>query len=173
MDFTLKAIMGRLNRSGQAAMEFLMTYGWAILVVLVVIAAMSYFGVLDPSNVVPDRCYLGEKFECTDYRFETSGGSGVVYLLLTNKFNQPITVTGLNISTPNGDCFVGDYIPLSANLLPWDSLNPGPIPCNNALSGIGLRIKMKFKLAIQYTLPDSSIAAARVDSGEIITKIER
>lgn len=37
-----------MNRKGQAAMEFLMTYGWAILVVLIAIGALSYFGVLTP-----------------------------------------------------------------------------------------------------------------------------
>lgn len=34
------------NKKSQAAMEFLMTYGWAILVVLAAIAALAYFGVL-------------------------------------------------------------------------------------------------------------------------------
>jgi hypothetical protein len=30
-------------------MEFLMTYGWAILVVIAAFAALIYFGVLDPA----------------------------------------------------------------------------------------------------------------------------
>ena len=34
------------NNKSQAAMEFLMTYSWAILVVLVAIGALAYFGVL-------------------------------------------------------------------------------------------------------------------------------
>ena len=39
------------GKKAQAAMEFLMTYGWAILVVLVTIGALAYFGVLKiPSN---------------------------------------------------------------------------------------------------------------------------
>ena len=33
------------NNRAQAALEFLMTYGWAILVVLVSIGALAYFGV--------------------------------------------------------------------------------------------------------------------------------
>jgi hypothetical protein len=44
-----------MKRKGQAAMEFLMTYGWAILVVLAAIAALAYFGVLSPGNLVPER----------------------------------------------------------------------------------------------------------------------
>lgn len=33
-------------------MEFLMTYGWAILVVLVSIGALVYFGVFNPSRLI-------------------------------------------------------------------------------------------------------------------------
>lgn len=44
-----------MNKKGQAAMEFLMTYGWAILVVLAAIAALAYFGVLSPSKMLPER----------------------------------------------------------------------------------------------------------------------
>ena len=42
-------------KKGQAAMEFLMTYGWAILVVLAAIGALAYFGVLSPQNLLPER----------------------------------------------------------------------------------------------------------------------
>jgi len=38
------------SKSAQAAMEFLMTYGWALLVVLIVIAALAFFGLLNPDN---------------------------------------------------------------------------------------------------------------------------
>jgi len=42
-------------KKGQAAMEFLMTYGWAIIVVLAAVAALAYFGVLSPSRILPER----------------------------------------------------------------------------------------------------------------------
>jgi uncharacterized protein (UPF0333 family) len=35
-----------MKKKGQEAMEFLMTYGWAILVVIAAIAALAYFGVI-------------------------------------------------------------------------------------------------------------------------------
>lgn len=41
-------------KKGQAAMEFLMTYGWAILVVLIAIGALAYFGVLSPERFKPE-----------------------------------------------------------------------------------------------------------------------
>jgi hypothetical protein len=55
-------------KKAQAAMEFLMTYGWAILVVLVVIGALAYFGILKPETSLPDRCELQQGFYCQDFR---------------------------------------------------------------------------------------------------------
>ena len=37
-------------KKGQAAIEFLMTWGWAVLVVLIAIGALAYFGVLSPDK---------------------------------------------------------------------------------------------------------------------------
>lgn len=51
-------------RKGQAALEFLMTYGWAILVVLAAIGALAYFGVLNPSNLVPETCVPSTGWAC-------------------------------------------------------------------------------------------------------------
>lgn len=42
-------------RKGQAAMEFLMTYGWAILIVLAAIGALAYCGILSPDRFLPER----------------------------------------------------------------------------------------------------------------------
>ena len=62
-----------LMRKGQAAMEFLMTYGWAILVVLAAIGALAYFGVLSPDRFLPDKCTANPPFSCTQYKI--SGGA--------------------------------------------------------------------------------------------------
>ncbi len=43
-------------KKGQAAMEFLMTYGWAILVVIIAIGSLWYFGALNPSTFLPNQC---------------------------------------------------------------------------------------------------------------------
>jgi len=60
------------SHSGQAALEFIMTYGWAILVVLVAIGALSYFGVLSPDKFLPSRCTLSAGIACLDHYAESS-----------------------------------------------------------------------------------------------------
>jgi hypothetical protein len=53
-------------KKAQAAMEFLMTYGWAILVVLAAIGALAYFGVLSPGNLLPEKCEFPSGLTCTE-----------------------------------------------------------------------------------------------------------
>ena len=90
--------MFKMFKKGQAAMEFLMTYGWAILVVLVAIGALAYFGVLSPDMFFPNKCSLSGGVTCLDHEV----GSSRITLVLQNNFGETITinnVTAAGIST--------------------------------------------------------------------------
>ena len=56
------------KRKGQAATEFLTTYGWAFLVILIMIGTLAYFGILKPSKLLPDRCNFGPEVNCLDFQ---------------------------------------------------------------------------------------------------------
>jgi surface protein len=60
-------------RRGQAAVEFLTTYGWAFMVVLSVFSGLGYFGVLDPDGFVSDRCVVGSPFVCEEFVVGSDG----------------------------------------------------------------------------------------------------
>lgn len=49
-----------------------MTYGWALLIVLVAIGALAFFGVLNPSKFLPQQCMLGPGLACDDYKVSSS-----------------------------------------------------------------------------------------------------
>jgi len=87
-----------MNKKAQAAMEFIMTYGWAILVVLVAIAALAYFGVLSPAQFLPERCQLPAGLYCKSFLVTTSG----VQLIIQNTLGKDITVKEINISAASG-----------------------------------------------------------------------
>lgn len=78
---------------GQAAMEFLMTYGWAILAVLISIAALAYFGVLSPARFLPESCTLFPGLACRDFNVYES----FALLKVSNGIGESIR---LNISMP-------------------------------------------------------------------------
>ena len=63
----------KMNRKSQAAVEFLMTYGWAILVVVVAISTLTSFGILDPLVYFTEsKCKIYGNFHCTDFKIDGS-----------------------------------------------------------------------------------------------------
>lgn len=90
------------NKKGQAAMEFLMTYGWAILVVLAAIGALAYFGVLSPEKLVPERTTFTAPFPSSEAAV-VSLSSGTVQIALSNNYGQSITLLNTG-ETGTQDC---------------------------------------------------------------------
>ncbi|MBW2964736.1 hypothetical protein KY363_04715 [Candidatus Woesearchaeota archaeon] len=87
------------GRRSQAAMEFLMTYGWAILVVLAAIGALAYFGVLSPGKFIPESCQLSPTsgMNCMDFRATQTS----VHLLIMNSGGRDLVVRNI---TYGPDC---------------------------------------------------------------------
>ena len=80
-----------MMKKSQAALEFIMTYGWAILVVLVAIGALAYFGVLSPDKFLPAKCTLSAGLACTDHK-ATATALDIVF---RNSLGYDITVTSV------------------------------------------------------------------------------
>lgn len=81
-------------KRAQAALEFLMTYGWAILVVLAAISALAYFGVLSPDRFLPEKCTLPSGIACLDF---ASDGAGITVVLQNSMgLDMQSLVVGLN-----------------------------------------------------------------------------
>src|SRR3989344_313632 len=82
-------------RKGQAAMEFLMTYGWAVLVVMIIIGALVYFGALKPSTALPEKCTFPVSVSCVDHKVEGDR----ITLMLLNGAGADTVVNGLSASS--------------------------------------------------------------------------
>ncbi len=55
---------GRNSKRAQSAMEYLMTYGWAILIIAVVLGALFSLGVFSSSSFLGTTCIASSGFEC-------------------------------------------------------------------------------------------------------------
>lgn len=88
------------KRKSQAAMEFLLTYGWAILIVLVVISALVYYGVLDPTMLLPEKCILQlGPLACTDSKaFFFGSTNGQVHLEFTNVLDKTVKIESIKLT---------------------------------------------------------------------------
>lgn len=93
-----------MTRRGQAAMEFLMTYGWAILVVLASVGALAYFGVLTPDTLLPERTVFSAPIQ-NNANAVANHEEGHVEVSFTNNVGDSIELTGdANITTDEGTC---------------------------------------------------------------------
>lgn len=81
------------QKKAQAAFEYLTTYGWAILTVVIAIGTLSYFGFLNPSNLLPNACDFGKQLKCTEYMITSDGD---VKLMLRNNFGKDIDITAVS-----------------------------------------------------------------------------
>lgn len=84
-------------KRGQAALEFLSTYAWAILVVLIAMGAMYYLG-WEPTGFLPSKCVVDQPFACTQAKVSTAGE---IYLELQYLIGTPIESLDVEISTLN------------------------------------------------------------------------
>ncbi len=90
-------------KKGQAALEFLMTYGWAILVVLAAIGALAYFGVLSPERFLPSKCIISGGFSCTEYKLD--GTADEVRLYVQNNLGADADSVNVTLTDADGtDC---------------------------------------------------------------------
>jgi hypothetical protein len=78
-------------KKAQSAMEYLMTYGWAILIVIIVAAALYALGIFNPATytgrVPTGFTTLGTP---TDWDLNNNGEFSII---LTNRLNSPIDIT--------------------------------------------------------------------------------
>jgi hypothetical protein len=118
-----------LARNAQAALEFLMTYGWAILVVLAAIGALAYFGVLSPEKFLPEKCTISPGIDCAGFDVRTTSA----VFSLRNGMGKDLEVLGVSV----GDkCCNGDITCNSTQTTITPTL-PAPFP-NGELINIQL-----------------------------------
>ena len=91
------------SKRAQAAMEFLMTYGWAILVVLIVIGVFWQMGIFN-TMFVPEKCVIGGGgyLNCQDWQIKTDADPAVsdsILLSVVNGQAKEIEVGRIDITS--------------------------------------------------------------------------
>jgi len=92
------------NKKAQAALEFLTTYGWAFLVIIVMIGALAYFGVLSPEKFVSERCNLGVEFQCSKDTTLADSGNSEITVRVTYMGEGQVNVTQIDFNASETSC---------------------------------------------------------------------
>lgn len=158
-------------KKGQAAMEFLMTYGWAILVVLAAIGALAYFGVLSPDRFLPDKCTANPPFACTEYKVDETQ----VYFKLQNSAGVAVNVTSVLMKC---DGVAAGQEALAAqinnNIQNGDTQELNWTSANLVTNGgcVALSDGNKFKATYDITYIKSGETISHTGSGSIQVRVE-
>ena len=142
------------SRKSQAAMEFLMTYGWAILVVLAAIAALAYFGVLSPEKFLGEKCILETGMACVSHKVEPTQTT----LVLAQNKGRTITIDSVTV----GGCSAS----FTTTMLSGTSSNFVVTGCDNGIT----KESFKGDITIGYTEKDTNLT--KTIFGNLNTKIE-
>ena len=143
-------------KRAQAAMEFLMTYGWAILVVLAAIAALAYFGVLSPDRFLPNKCTLPSGLACLD--FTVDSGTSTVQVAIQNSLGFEMRNTQATLVTSN-------CTSQAVNLTNGEKVTLVFNSCTLGQTGS----KLNDDLNVAYTNADTSLTHSA--SGTLVAKV--
>jgi hypothetical protein len=85
---------------GQAAMEYLMTYGWALIVLTVVIGVLFSMGVFNPQNYMSEECSFQPSLPCRGtYLIE----EGKLTIVLANGLGYDIENVYITVDEENSN----------------------------------------------------------------------
>jgi hypothetical protein len=153
-------------------MEFLMTYGWAILVVLVVIGALAYFGVLNPQSFLPKRCTLSAGFSCPDVLVKANAGSPTIQLQFINGLSNPIELLTFKVIDTQQSGALLNCGPTGAALAltagQQTELKAPLLTCLGSAVTVGQRIKA----TISFQYKDMATGYTHSSTGDLITDVE-
>lgn len=158
------------EKRSQAALEFLTTYGWAFLVILIMISVLAYFGILSPSKLLPSRCNFGAEFQCADY--QVSATANTFKLRLRNSVGEVIDVSSISLGSESAsaqyNCTTSPANPTLWNVgqfkdLTWSN-------CNSAAVGFIAGQRGKVLVAIIYNIATNP-GYSREVKGEIYTAV--
>ena len=155
------------TKKGQAAMEFLMTYGWAILVVLAAIGALAYFGVLSPDRFLPSKCTVAGGFSCTEYKVD--GTAGTVSLRIQNNLGRDIASANVTLDGKgsNSACPATPTKTFSSSVVNGDFIN------DSLMTWTGCTFSgTKYQGDITVTYIISGQTVSHDASGSIVSAVE-
>ncbi len=146
----------KMNKKAQAALEFIMTYGWAMLVVLVAVGALAYFGVLSPDKFLPSKCTMQSGIACLDHKATPTS----LVLRVQNSLGFDITVDAVKAA---GCTALGSQGTVQNN-----EARTFTLTCTNS----GSKYNGQANITYTTTNPDGTPGIQHNNIGQVTTRVE-
>ena len=139
----------KFSRKSQAALEFLTTYAWAFLVILIMIGALAYFGILNPSSLLPERCNFGTEIGCNDYKLDATNSK--LKLKIVNNVGDAISITKITTTSEGVNELICEFT-IATPVAPGDSEEFDLVTCaTSEWTSAGFVVGQKGKVSITLT----------------------
>jgi hypothetical protein len=162
------------HKKSQAAMEFLMTYGWALLVVIIVIAALAFFGLLNPSRFLPEKCDFGPGLTCMDFSAATDDtttadgddDSDIITVILNNGLSTTMNSVSINVTQCNNGTIGTIY---DVPTIPEGSSQRFELRCGRTVANT----RFKSDAIINYSTTTEDETVSHVKKGMIVVQVQK
>ena len=145
------------GKKGQAAMEFLMTYGWAILAAIIAIGVLAYF-YFSPGDLGANAAVLNAPFYVEAWNADAGG----VNLGIKNNGQDTLTIASVDVTIGAINC--------TTAAAPGDVASGGTVDVDVACTG-GLIVgdNVKGDIVVKYTRGSSTVQLS--STGSVSTKV--
>lgn len=171
---------GKRNaRKGQAAMEYIMTYGWALVALVAVIGAILATGAFNPSYLISEECTLQPDLGCTAHLLYKDGaGDYTLMFRVSNGLGYDILLGDVLVTTSSGDEYTAYTSDLSGDLLEQGTSAVITMKLDGLEKSRGEIERMKVSVSYVSCAPEvnyecDSSGPEHTVSGRIVARIEQ
>lgn len=148
----------------QSALEYLTTYGWAILIMGIVLSSFIYLGVFNPSTFVQSQCLLQADFTCLTGQLYQSGS---LFVNIQQNTQHTITITGIGCNTNEAY----SEMQSSNTVLPIGSNATFTVQCYNSTTAWTGSVGDLFRGYLMVNYTDSQTGFSKTTIGTLIEKV--
>ncbi|QLJ52402.1 MAG: hypothetical protein Sv326_0227 [Candidatus Fermentimicrarchaeum limneticum] len=180
-----------MMRRAQTAVEFLTTYGWVLVGLIILLAVLLYYGAFDPLRFVPRQCTFEPGLPCTSHKLEINQTTGTIRVItqLSNDLGYDISLPDgamliqvENIGKPGKNTYVGNCSPKA----PYIIKKGGSFTCiveipdKEVIPQMGKNVRLQADLVYRNCLTDPNylqtgnctLASNYTSEGTAVTPVE-
>ena len=155
-----------MHKKAQSALEYLLTYGWAILIVIIVGASLYALGVFNPGTFTGKRVTGFTQFQVVDHKLDTNED---MTFMIGNRLGKTVTVTNVSFEYKKDFCF-NDSLGIGGFTLGPNTELTVMTDCGTEWGDLSLR--SSYSIIVDITFDDPESELSHTDSGTLFGAVE-
>ncbi len=149
----------------QSAIEYLVTYGWALLIIAIALIAITAFGLFNPGSFVGNSCVLPNGLSC---KSAILSSNGMLTINIGQETSSPIKITEVSCNS-NQTAYDGISASVNININGNATFTPFCYYAGNQFNGKIGQVYHGFVI-VNYTSQSSSISQQAI--GTFVGKVQ-